>query len=38
MWKSSTVERGGKQELQTCAMAESCQSGSLHEICIQEDL
>jgi hypothetical protein len=24
--------KGGKEELQTCATDESCQSGSLHEI------
>jgi hypothetical protein len=29
------VERGCKEELQTCSMDESCQSGSLHEIFIR---
>src|SRR6266478_5165204 len=36
MRRSSIIERGGKQVLQTWATDESCQSGSLHEIFIQD--
>src|SRR5258708_35404519 len=32
MGKPSTVERGGKEGLQTCPMAESCQPGPQHEV------
>ncbi len=32
------MERGGKQELQTCAIDKSCQSGSLQEISIAESM
>ena len=33
MYRSSNVEMGGKDEVQTCATDESCHSDTVHEIC-----
>jgi hypothetical protein len=37
MWRSSNVETGGKDEVQTCSRDESCHSDVVHEIFTQSE-